>query len=426
MKDHLFCISEQGIIRRILPPDHDEYRFLIKLYSSKNKLKQLPKSHYFLPGFIVLHIHAPQWAQAGTALDLPLHDWLFTYTFPLESKFSDLEFARNVYENLVDTLLANGTTTAQYFATIHKESSILLAEICATKGQRGLVGKVVMDGTDNPDFYRDKSADIALRDTEEFILAVKELRKSVKQGIYPVVTPRFIPSCTDESLYKLGELAKKYNTHIQSHCSEGDWEHGYVQERYKQNDALALYHFGLLGKKSTMAHCNFLSEEDAKLFAQTETAIGHCPISNGYLANSVLPIKKFLHYGVNIGLGTDISGGYSPSIYDNMKQTVISSQMLEDGVDTKLAAEVRGVPDSRITVNTAFYLATAGGGESLQLPIGRIKEGYTWDVQIIDTTQLPIFQQDEPLHDIFQKIIYHTKPENIREVWVQGELVHIN
>lgn len=426
LENHLFCINEQGLIERILPPNHEEYEFLLRLYKSINKLKQLPKGHYILPGFIDLHIHAPQWAQSGTALDLPLHDWLHTYTFPLESRFSDLVFARNIYENLVDTLLANGTTTAQYFATIHKESSLLLAQICASKGQRGLVGKVVMDSKDNPTFYKDSSTDVALQDTEEFILAVKELGKSVKQGVYPVVTPRFIPSCTDESLHKLGALAKKYNTHIQSHCSEGDWEHEYVQDRCGQHDAFALHHFGLLGEKSTMAHCNFLSDEDAKLFAQTDTAIGHCPISNGYLANSILPIKKFLHYGIHIGLGTDISGGYSPSIYDNMKQTVLASQILEDGVNTKISSQERGVPNSRISINTAFYLATAGGGESLQLPIGRIQESYTWDIQIVDTTSFPIFNPDEPLNDIFQKIMYHTRSEHIKEVWVQGELVHIN
>ena len=89
--------------------------------------------------------------------------------------------------------------------------------------------------------------------------------------------------------------------------------------------------------------------------------------------------------------------------------------MLEDGVDTAIVAEKRGVPNSRITINEAFYLATAGGGESLSLPIGRLQENYTWDVQIIDTkistAKLPIFDQNEDLHDIFQKscILYAQK-----------------
>lgn len=429
LQDHLFCINPDGMIEKIVAPGDADYQPLLDAYQGKDNFHQLAEGQYLLPGFIDLHVHAPQWAQSGTALDIPLYDWLNTYTFPLEAKFSDLDFAQEVYDDLVRTLLANGTTTALYFATVHKEASLLLAQICADKGQRGLVGKVVMDDPEqNPENYRDADPQTALADTEEFILAVRELSKTTKQGVFPVVTPRFIPSCTDEALKGLGALAKKYDAYVQSHCSESDWAHGYVRDRFGKNDAFALHDFGLLRDKSVMAHCNFLSDDDADLFAQTGTAVAHCPISNAYFANSVIPVAHFHAKGVDIGLGTDISGGFSPSLFDNVRQAVMSSRMLEDGVNPSLPAQGRGVPGSRITVDEAFYLATAGGGESLSLPIGRIQENYAWDVQIIDTklpsAKLPIFDAHEDLHDIFQKIMYLTRPENIREVWVQGEKVH--
>jgi guanine deaminase len=429
LQDHLFCINPDGMIEKIVAPGDADYQPLLDAYQGKDNFHQLAEGQYLLPGFIDLHVHAPQWAQSGTALDIPLYDWLNTYTFPLEAKFSDLDFAQEVYDDLVRTLLANGTTTALYFATVHKEASLLLAQICADKGQRGLVGKVVMDDPEqNPENYRDADPQTALADTEEFILAVRELSKTTKQGVFPVVTPRFIPSCTDEALKGLGALAKKYDAYVQSHCSESDWAHGYVRDRFGKNDAFALHDFGLLRDKSVMAHCNFLSDDDADLFAQTGTAVAHCPISNAYFANSVIPVAHFHAKGVDIGLGTDISGGFSPSLFDNVRQAVMSSRMLEDGVNPALPAQGRGVPGSRMTVDEAFYLATAGGGESLSLPIGRIQEHYAWDVQIIDTklpsAKLPIFDAHEDLHDIFQKIMYLTRPENIREVWVQGEKVH--
>lgn len=429
LENHLFFINDNGIIEKIVGPEQEDYTSLLSKHQDDANFHQLEDGQYFLPGFVDLHVHAPQWAQSGTALDLPLYDWLHTYTFPLEAKYADLAFAKTVYEDLVSTLLANGTTTVLYFATVHKEASLLLAEICARKGQRGLVGKVVMDDPDqNPDYYRDADSKTAIKDTEEFILAMKELAKEVKQGVYPVVTPRFIPSCSDEALKGLGELAAKYDTHIQSHCSESDWAHQYVKDRFQKNDAFALHDFGLLGDKSVMAHSNFLDDRDAELFASTGTAISHCPLSNAYFANSVLPLKRFQAMGIDIGLGTDISAGATPSIYDNAKQAVVSSRMLEDGVSTALCAEERGVADSRISIHEAFYLATAGGGESLSLPIGKLEENYTWDVQIIDTkiasSKLPIFDAHEALDDIFQKIIYLVRPENIKEVWVQGERVH--
>lgn len=429
LENHLFCIDDKGMIVERLAPSDSLYQSTLQSAKDEQKLIELKEGQYLLPGFIDLHIHAPQWAQSGTALDIPLYQWLNTYTFPLEAKFEDTAFAKKVYTHLVDTLLANGTTTGLYFATVHEEASYLLADICARKGQRGLVGKVVMDDAEqNPDDYRDEDTETALADTERFIQRVKALQAETVQGVYPVVTPRFVPSCTDEALAGLGKLAEKYDVHVTSHCSESDWEHGYVKERFGKHDTQVLNDFGLLRDKSVMAHCNFLSDADAATFKETGTAIAHCPISNAYFANSVIPIKQFHEQGVEVGLGTDLSGGYDPSVYSAIRQAVISSRMLEDGVDTKKAPEERGTDHSRVTVKEAFYFATAGGGESVRLPIGRLAEQYAFDAQVIDTTvaqaSMPIFDENEPLEDIFQKLLYLTKRENIVSVWVQGKQIN--
>ena len=50
--------------------------------------------------------------------------------------------------------------------------------------------------------------------------------------VLPVVTPRFIPSCTDATLEGLGAIASECGCHVQTHCSESDWAHGYVLDRY--------------------------------------------------------------------------------------------------------------------------------------------------------------------------------------------------
>ena len=97
------------------------------------------------PGFIDLHLHGPQWQQNGTALDLPLDEWLFTYTFPLEASFADRAVAEAVYPDLVATLLGHGTTTAAYLSSVHDEATAILAETCVAQGQRAFVGRVAMD-----------------------------------------------------------------------------------------------------------------------------------------------------------------------------------------------------------------------------------------------------------------------------------------
>ncbi|MGX7111725.1 guanine deaminase [Gemella cuniculi] len=425
-KNALIFVSENGIIEQVIKNNNPEYKILLEKYSKTEKFYSFGDK-ILLPGFIDLHIHAPQWPQAGLALDDELSHWLNNFTFPLEVKYENLEFAHEVYTDLVKTLLSNGTTSAMYFGTIHNEATLELAKICAELGQRGFVGKVVMDDKNmNPEFYRDSSTDSAITNTEKFIKDIKTLGKNVPQGIYPVVTPRFVPSCTNKALNELGKLAKKYNTYIQSHCSESDWEHNFVKDRFKKRDTEVLNSFGLLGEKSIMAHCNFINKDDGEIFSKTHSSVCHCPISNSYFANATLPVNYLKNQGVNIGLGTDISGGFSPSLYDNIKHTVISSRMLNDGVNNNLLANERGVKNSKVSIFEAFYLATTGGGIALKLPLGLFKEGYICDFQVIDTqfssNELKNYLTNEK-DNLLQRILYLSSKENIREVWIQGKRV---
>ncbi len=427
LKQALVFVSSDGIISKVIRQDDENYLELLDKHSKDNHFFDF-KDKILLPGFIDLHIHAPQWPQAGLALDDELSYWLNSFTFPLESKYQDLDYAREVYSDLVKTLLANGTTSAMYFGTIHNEATLELAKICASYGQRGFVGKVVMDDkTMNPDFYRDNSTKEAIENTEKFIIDVQTLAKDVFQGVYPVITPRFVPSCTDNALLELGKLAKKYNCYIQSHCSESDWEHNFVIDRFGKRDSEVLDQFGLLTDKSIMAHGNFIDSDDADIFKKKKSSVCHCPISNSYFANAVFPVNQLKKQGLNICLGTDISGGFSPSLYDNIKHTVMASRMLNDGVDNKLSADNRGTNNARVSVFEAFYLATTGGGEALKLPLGIFKEGYICDFQVIDinspNNKLPNFLDNEEDKHLLQKILYLSTSENIREVWVQGKQI---
>lgn len=382
----------------------------------------LPAGTIVLPGFVDTHIHAPQYAQLGQALDVPLEVWLGKYTFPLEAQYADLDFARPRYTALVEDLIANGTTTALYFATVHLNATKLLADICAAKGQRALVGKVVMDDpAANPGYYRDASTEAALADTRALIDYVRALPSEGR--VLPVVTPRFIPSCTDAGLAALGALAQECGCHVQTHASESDWAHGHALSRYGKTDAEALDGFGLLGRKTVLAHSNFLTDADMERIAGRGAAVAHCPISNMYFANSVFPLRHALEKGVHVGLGTDISGGPIASIWEAARGAVQASRMLEDGVDPALPPERRGRKHSRIDMATAFHLATAGGGEALDLPVGSFTVGQKFDAMLVDPNAtdgtVRLFGETDPVA-ILEKVLYTATRPNIRFVWVDG------
>ncbi|NVY96520.1 amidohydrolase family protein [Lactobacillus sp. DCY120] len=417
----LIGIDPNGQIAQILTPADPAYTTVLQDAQEKNILQCLPPDEYLLPGFIDLHLHAPQWPQAGIALDKPLNAWLQDYTFPLEAQYQDPDFAQGSYQNLVQTLLANGTTTVLYFGTIDEAANLVLAAQCAQAGQRAFIGQVVMDNPEQtPAYYRNSSAESALESTRHFIDTLRE-RYGQTGLIQPVLTPRFVPSCSDAVLAGLGQLAQETGLLIQSHCSESDWEDNYVQERFGRSDTEVLKSFGLLTANSIMAHGTMLVDANLATFHQQKAALAHCPISNAYFGNAVLPVRKILQEKITVGLGTDISGGFTPSMYRNIQQAIISARMLEDGVDARQKASERGVKNSRITARQAFYMATVNGAQALHLNTGQIKTGYTADLQVVQDPLAKIASSDPAA--IFERLMYQTTAQNIQTVFVKGQVV---
>jgi guanine deaminase len=425
----LIVVDAAGKIDRILLDDDDDaFRTNREAAINAGRFTQLDQNQYLLPGLVDLHVHAPQWPQAGRALQLPLADWLNQCTFPLEARFADTQFAAGVYRSLVNTLLANGTTTAQYFASIHLEASVLLSEICLELGQRALVGKVSMDNVDQcPDFYREASTATGLADTEEFINRVESLSGNQSKSIKPVVTPRFIPSCTDEMLHGLADIAEQYDCRIQTHCSESDWEHQYVLDRFGKTDTECLLEMGLATSKSVFAHANLIEDTDLSIIHDAGVGIAHCPMSNVYFADSVFPVSRALNAGVNIGLGTDIAGGPSPSVLFNCQMAISMSRALESGVDGTVNAAQRGVPRSRISSKEAFWMATRGGGLALGEDIGIFASGYCFDAIVVDFdaehSNIVAWPEFEGPDELLEKILFNANRQNISKVWVDGQLV---
>jgi len=422
----LICVDGGGVIADVILPDEGSYAERLAAAKADGTLVELPEGTWLLPGFVDLHIHAPQYPQLGNALDVPLEVWLQKYTFPIEARFADIAFARRAYSMLVDDLLACGTTTAVYYGTIHDEANRLLADICVAKGQRALIGKIAMDNADEcPDYYRDESVADAVAGTLALIEHIRNHPDNGEKRVVPVVTPRFIPSCTDDLLTELGAIAGAHDCRVQTHCSESDWEHGYVKARHGVSDTESLDRFGLLRKGSVLGHANFISASDMEKIRLREAAVAHCPLSNAYFAGAVFPLKTALEKGVHVGLGTDISGGPAGNMLDSARSAIMASRMLETGTDPDLPANERSVHgDFRIDFRTAFHLATAGGGAALGLPVGQFAPGYHFDAVLIDPqASLGSIRLWPELHqgdEILQKIIYTASRPNIVRVWVGG------
>lgn len=361
-----------------------------------------------IPGFVDMHFHAPQFQNIGLGLDEELLKWLEKYTFPEESKYSNEEYARRLYTNLARELWKNGTTRVVLFSTIHKNGTEILMDIFDKAGIGAYVGKVNMD-RNSPDFYVE-STEESLAVTEEWILETKDKYDLVK----PIITPRFVPSCTEKLMKGLAELAEKYNLKIQSHLSENTEEIEWVKELHPEFASYgAVYDgMGLLNENTIMAHTVHSPEDEIKLLAEKKVFSAHCPNANYNLSSGIMPVRKFLDEGVKVGLGTDVGAGHQIGIYKVMSQAVQASKIkwFEGGKVGKC-----------LSTSEVFYMGTKGGGEFFG-KVGSFEKGYDFDALVIDDESLGD-RDFRSIEERLQRFIYCGDDRNIIRRYVAGKLL---
>ena len=395
-----YLVSENGKIVGIFEKLDEKYKdYTLKDYTGK----------MIIPGFVDIHLHAPQFPNRGMGYDKELLPWLQSYTFPEEAKYKDIKYAERVYRDFVKELWKNGTTSAVIYGTIHKESTKLLMDLLIESGIRAYVGKVNMDRNSIPNLTEDTER--SLRETEELILEYKDKSPLVK----PIITPRFVPTCSDALLEGLGKLALKYDVPVQSHLSENTDEVKWVSELHPdaKNYASVYDKFNLFGQRRTiMAHCIHNTDEEIDLMAKNGVYAAHCVHSNFNLSSGIMPVRKFLDKKVPVGLGSDISGGHEISIPNVMAASIQASKMKWLETDKKLKP---------LTLLEVFYLATKGGG-SFFGKVGSFEKGYELDRLIIDDSNLGIYRE-LTVEERLEKFIYLGDDRNIVDRYVAGRLL---
>ena len=364
IRENAFAVCEDGTCRGVFDAVPEAYRGL-EIIDCTGQL--------VIPGLADLHTHAPQFAYRGTAMDCELMEWLEQYAFPEESRYADLKYAERAYEIVVRSLRQGATTRAVIFGTIHTDATLILMDLLEESGIISFAGKVNMD----------RNAPEALRETAEQSEAetVRFIRESLGRGYRrtrPILTPRFAPSCTEALLAALGRIRQEYGLPVQSHLSENPEEIETVSRLFPE---AAFYgdvydRAGLFGREgnTVMAHCVYSLPEETERMLANGVWIAHCPASNMNIASGIAPVRRYLEKGLRVGLGTDVAGGHSESMF----------QAVTDAIQvSKLHWRLADREAKPLTFPEALYLATKGGG-SFFGKVGSFEEGYEFDAVVLD------------------------------------------
>lgn len=364
-----------------------------------------------LPGFVDLHLHAPQYAFRGIRMDLEVVDWLNAYTFPHESKYEDTEYAKNAYRIFANDLKNSFTTRACIFGTIHLESTVALMSLLEETGLVTFVGRVSTD-RNAPSYLTEKNHETSFHDTKMFLAKTMHAYKHS----FPILTPRCTFFCSDEMMGGLRQIQLEYELPVQSHLSENPRRLEQLRALYPglSCDGEAYDHFGLFGSDypAVMAHCIHGPEQEVRLLSKRNVFVAHCPESNMNISSGIAPIRRYLEDGVKVGLGSDVAGGANISLLYVMALAIQASKMYWRYLDS----------DSRpLTVGEVFHMATLGGG-ALFGNVGSFKEGYEFDALVLSDEDISDTIELQPLERL-ERMLYLNSSVKILAKSVQGRII---
>ena len=358
-----------------------------------------------MPSFADLHLHAPQYPMLGMGMDLPLLEWLDTYTFRTEARFEDLSYARRVYRQLARDLIASGTTRVAMFSSRHAAATLILMEELERAGVTGLVGKVNMD----------RNAGLSQETTEESVSeTLRWLENCRFRLVKPILTPRFTPACSDSLMEALGKLAAERGLPVQSHLSENTGEIQWVKELHPDCgqywETYAKY--GLWNDRTLMAHCVWSDERERAAMRTAGVTVVHCADSNQNICSGTAPVRVMLKEGLKVALGSDIAGGDHLSMFDVVAASIRASKArrILDGWNTDF-----------LTVAEGWFLGTSAGAAFFGEQPG-FAPGNSLHAIVLEDGDLP---QPHPLtaQERLERCVYRRQRDAVRVVWSEGRKV---
>jgi guanine deaminase len=332
--------------------------------------------HLIMAGFVDCHVHYPQ-IDIIASYGEQLLEWLEKYTFPAEARFGDRAHADGAANRYLDECLRHGLTTASVYCTSHPGSVDAFFTAARQRAFRMAAGKVMMDAN-APDNLKD-TAERAYDESKALI----ERWHGVDRLTY-VITPRFAVTSSPAQLEAAGALwAEHPTTLMQTHLSENVAEVALVKTLHPgPPDYLGIYEkYGLVGPGANFGHAIHLSQRELALLGDTGSGLSHCPTSNLFIGSGLFDMRatREREPAIPVGLGTDVGGGSSFSMFHTMKA----------------AYEICQLNGTKLHPAKAFYLATLGSARVLRLDdrVGNLAPGYEADIVVLDLSSQPLIAQ---------------------------------
>ncbi|KAF0152780.1 MAG: Cytosine deaminase-like protein [Ignavibacteria bacterium] len=392
--NHAVEISN-GVITKIEPVQN----FVLSEYEVLNY-----QNYVLIPGFVQTHIHLCQTLFRGFADDLELLDWLQKRIFPFENSHNKNSLRISVQLGIND-LLAGGTTTLLDMGTLRHQEVIF--EELIYSGMRAFAGNCMIDQNNLFSTFSE-TTDWNLKASYDWAKSFHNLCSGkIKYGF----APRFVLSCSEKLLKETKEMMKDFpGSVLHTHSSENKNEVETVRDLTGKENVEYFDSIGLLDDHTVLAHCIHLNENEIKSLKNNKVKISHCPSSNLKLGSGVANVPRFIKEGISVSLGADGAPcNNSLSAFTEMRHAGLIQKPIYG--------------PTAMDALTVFRLATMEGAKALHLEkeVGSIEVGKKADFVLLD-----LDKADQPIQmneqSIYSSIVYSATKENVKAVFVDGEL----
>jgi 5-methylthioadenosine/S-adenosylhomocysteine deaminase len=354
-----------------------------------------------MPGLVNSHSHLPMAVLRGFADDYRLKEWLFEHIFPAEGRLDERCIAAGVRLGLAECLRFGVISCTEMYFHLPR-----IAEAVLETGFKANISNALLClDMGKFDFEKDRG----VMETREVLAQYKgrgDGRLIVDAGIHAEYTSG------PEAWRKSVDFANEHDLRFHIHLSETENEHNECIKKYGKTPTEVLHENGVFSRKTTAAHCCWLSEGDMDILAASGATAAHCPVSNLKLSSGIAPVTKMLARGLNVGLGTD--GACSNNNHD-MFEEVKTAALLQK--------YLTGDP-SALPAYQAIKLATVNGavGQGREGETGRVAAGYDADLIMLNTDAPHLF----PLNDPCAAVAYSARGSDVCVTMVQGKILYEN
>ncbi len=327
------------------------------------------------PGLVNTHHHLYQWATQGMAQEATLFEWL-TGLYPVWAGL-DAEIVRDAAGAALAWLALSGctTTTDHHYIFPRGRPDLLEAEIAAAR-QVGLRFHPCRGSMDRGESQGGLPPDDIVEETEAALVATEEAiarhhDPSPGSMLRIAVAPCSPFSVTETLMTEAAGLARRAGVRLNTHLAETVEEEEHCREQFGCTPVEYMDRLGWLGPDVWFAHCVHLRDADVKRFAETGTAVAHCPSSNARLGAGIARVADLLAAGAAVGVGVDgaASAELAP-LAGELRQALLFQRAVAG-------------PDA-LTARQALALGTLGGARCLGRAdeIGTLEPGKLADIAL--------------------------------------------